>query len=262
MPSKKGRHEKILWSDLYTWSSVNVDTFSYTSVCMRCVHYFVLFFKPRIYRLHFPTTCHEDPFTSGLGTRSYRKSALRGTGRKRANEGTGKGTWKWKATFQASRCGEGPLATKDDRTLRASARAHCDRHVLFKVTGPPTPHSRPFAQRRPGALYWNSADRLSWLCESALSLFLSLLMTRPFNGCEDMFNCVCLAIKTFLFWRLFTSIEKNCNDVWLNNVGKWKVFLLEEHLYFRDAWIANFIFLNYLKYLQYNFTKSSNKSQT
>jgi len=43
--------------------------------------------------------------TNRPGTRSYRKSALHGMGRRRANEGTGKGTWKWKATFQASRCG-------------------------------------------------------------------------------------------------------------------------------------------------------------
>lgn len=49
----------------------------------------------------------------------------------------------------------------------AGARARRERHVLFKVTGPPTPRSRPFAQRRPGALYRNSADRSSWLRASA-----------------------------------------------------------------------------------------------
>jgi len=178
MPSKKGTHEEALWSNLHTRSSVTFRTM----VCAR--HYFIFFFfSSRRSRLHSPSTCHEIllPADPALALIVKARCAERGAGT-RADEGTGKGTWKWKATFRASRCGEGPPATKDDRTLRASARAHRDRHVLFKVTGPPTPHSRPFAQRRPGALYWNSADRLSWLWENVLFLSLSLslfLLTHP-----------------------------------------------------------------------------------
>lgn len=134
-------------------------------VCAKRMHFFSLFFRlsiyPQLRSLDLPREIllRADPtFALIVKARCVGR-------RKQADEGTGKGTWKWKATFQASRCGEGSPATKDDRTLRANAPAHRDRHVLFKVTGPPTPHNRPFAQRRPGALYWNSADRLSWLCE-------------------------------------------------------------------------------------------------
>lgn len=222
----------------------------------RALFCLLFFFKPRI-SIVLPRNLPRVPFTSGPGTRSYRKSVLRWTGRRR-NEGTGKGTWKWKATFRASRCGEGPPATKDDRTLRASARAHRDRHVLFKVTGPPTPHSRPFAQWRPGALYWNSADRLSWLCESAHSLFLSLslLTTRPLDDCENMFKRDCSVILgRFYFGGLFKpskcdlcpSCYKNCNDTWINNVEKTESASLTEILLFQRCVNHEFYILRLFK---------------
>lgn len=156
---------KGLWSGLHTRSSVNVDTFRPRSFARGVSIFFRFFFRLNIYsQLRSLGLPHEILLRADLTFALIVKARCVGW-RKRADEGTGKGTWKWKATFQASRCGKGSPATKDDRTLRANAPAHRDRHVLFKVTGPPTPHSRPFAQRRPGALYWNSADRLSWLCE-------------------------------------------------------------------------------------------------
>lgn len=135
--------QKGLWSDLHARSSVSVDTFRPRSFARGvCIFFSLAFFRLSIYsQLRSLGLPHKILLRADLTFALIVKVRCVGR-RKRADEGTGKGTWKWKATFQASRCGEGSPATKDDRTLRTNAPAHRDKHVLFKVTGPPTSHSR------------------------------------------------------------------------------------------------------------------------
>jgi len=147
MPSKEGKHGEALWSSLHTRSSVNIRYLSSVQTACILFYYYYIFFL--VENLNCAPRSH--PFRSGPDSRSYHKSAQRGYKRSRWRDG--KRDAKVKSDFPCQAVWrEGSPVTKDDRTLRARARAYCGRHVLFKVTGPPTPHGRPFTQQ--GAKTW------------------------------------------------------------------------------------------------------------
>lgn len=165
MPSK-GNTKGSLISPAYSIERQR-QYLSSAIVCAKRMHlFFSLFFQAEhIFSIAFPRPATQDSFTCGPDIRSYRKSALRGTTQTSGRRDRERDV-KVKSDFPSqpvrrrvpgdegwsNPAGERACASWQARPVQGHRAAHAAQ-----------PSLRP--AKRPGALYWNSADRLSWLCE-------------------------------------------------------------------------------------------------
>lgn len=128
--------------------------------------FFRFFFQTEhIFSIALPRPATQDSFTSGPDIRSYRKSALRGTTRASGRRDRERDV-KVKSDFPSQ-----PVRRRvpgDEGWSNPAGERACASWQARPVQGHRAAHAAQSSLRpakRPGALYWNSADRLSWLYE-------------------------------------------------------------------------------------------------